>query len=405
MNSKINQLRNFFRDVCKTYHEKNFQRNRKLNFTHMLYFLLKINFKDEIYSSVNKSLKNNNIVNVSKQALAKKRQLINCEDIKDIFNKLVKHAYNSGIIKNTFTYAIDGSKISYKKCLSFEGFKLTPCKTYTKALLSTVYDVDNKIPVNCTVTRKFDEREAVIKDLITTFKKDDIVIFDRGYFSKKLVTVLNQNKLKFVFRMVKSSTLVKTLNDNKIDDNIFFIEDESYKFFMRVVKYTIEKTDYYLGTNMFFEDITYLSNLYHKRWFVEEFYKTIKSDLKANNLSCNNFNKNQQNIYSQMIIDILARYLEILTEYYLKKCPKNYQLNHRSSIRSLNDNIIYLLLFKKSNHKLIKQLHILKIEVVYCKPNRRFKRIRISPVSKWYFDKKATPKNIKNVIKIRKTVI
>jgi hypothetical protein len=347
----------------------------------MLYFLLKINFNNEVYNSVNKSLKNDINLNVSKQAISKKRKQIKCEDIKDIFMKLVKHVYDSGILKKQI-YAIDGSKLSYKKCLSIEGFKLTRNKTYTKSLLSTVYDVDNKIPVNCSVTKKFDERKTVIDDLMNTFKKDDIIVFDRGYFSKELILELMKNRLKYVIRMVKSSLLVKYLNKNKIEDNTFIMYN---LFWMRIVKYKINDTEYYLATNIFSKDINYLKDLYHKRWSIEEFYKTIKSDLKANNLTCNNFNKNQQNIYSQMIIDVLARYLEILTQHYMQKCPKNYQLNHKSSIKSLNDNIINLLLFKKSNKKLIRQLHILKQDTVYCKPDRHFKRIRIRPVSKWYY--------------------
>ena len=385
MNSKINKLRNFFKDECKTYNEKIIKRNRKLNFTHMLYFLLKINFKNEIYSSVNANLKTNKIVNVSKQAIAKKRALIRSECIKEIFRKLVKHAYDSGILKHTRTYAIDGSKISYNKCLSVEGFKLTPNKTYTKALLSTVYDVDNKIPVNCSVTKTFNERKTVIDDLMDTFKQGDTIVFDRGYYSKELVSVLMKNKLNYVIRMVKSSTLVKQLNDQKLNDDVFVVHD---LFYMRIIKYKINNNCYYLATNIFTKDINYLKELYHKRWSVEEFYKTIKSDLKANNFTCNDFNKNQQNIYAQMIIDVLARYLEHLIEHYIDKCPKKYQRNHKSSIRSLNENIIYLLLFKKSNQKLIKQMHILKIEKVYCKPDRHFKRIRIKPVSVWYFNAK-----------------
>lgn len=382
MNTKINDLRKFFQNICNKYNEKIIQRQRKLKFSHLLYFFLQINFSKSNYSNVNMLLKSNKVINVSKQAISKKRNNICSEYIKDIFDQLVCHIRNSKIVKKSNRFAIDGSKLSYNKCLSIEGFKLTHNKTYCKSLLSTLYDVDNKLPIDCVITKDFDERKATLNYLLNKLNPNDILIFDRGYFSEELIRCLIQKKIKFVIRMVKSSLLVKNLQTLKSNDELNIVYNS---LMVRTIKYKINETDYYLCTNIFTINIHHLKNIYHKRWTIEEFYKTIKNELKGNKLNCNNLNKNLQNLYSQMIIDLLGRYLECIIEKYINKCKKNYQLSHKSSLDLLNYDVIYLLLFKKSNKKIINHLHNLKENIIYCKPNRHFKRIRITPTSKWYY--------------------
>ena len=48
------------------------------------------------------------------------------------------------MLQNKYLFIADGSKLSFDKKLTKEGFKLTKNKHYCKALLSTLYDVTYK---------------------------------------------------------------------------------------------------------------------------------------------------------------------------------------------------------------------------------------------------------------------
>ena len=92
--------------------------------------------------------------------------------------------------------------------------------------------------------------------------------------------------------------------------------------------------------------------------YVEEYFKTIKYTLNSNKCNSKNINKIKQELYAQVILTILARYLEILSLHYLKnkkiktnKTNKNndiYRINHKNTLNILGNKIIYLNIIQKN---------------------------------------------------------
>ena len=82
------------------------------------------------------------------------------------------------MLQNKYLFIADGSKLSFDKKLTKEGFKLTKNKHYCKALLSTLYDVTNKMPIKCCIDKHANERKSVIDNLLSEVPKNITILFD-----------------------------------------------------------------------------------------------------------------------------------------------------------------------------------------------------------------------------------
>ena len=72
-------------------------------------------------------------------------------------------------------YAVDGSKARLHSSLKDNGFPLAPSQKYCQALISTVFDVDRKIPIQNDITNNMNER-SVFSDQIVKYLDQKIVI-------------------------------------------------------------------------------------------------------------------------------------------------------------------------------------------------------------------------------------
>ena len=149
-----------------------------------------------------------------------------------------------------------------------DNFKLTKNKTYCKALLSCLYDVENKIPIKCVIDSHLNERKSVINKLINEVHQYSLIIFDRGYYSKQIIKILSRKNIYYIIRMIKSSLYVKDMINNDLDDAFYKVPNYGI---IRLVKYSVGGRDYYLSTNIFDKNIDYFKMMYHKRW-ENEFY-------------------------------------------------------------------------------------------------------------------------------------
>jgi len=383
MNSHISKLRNFFIDKCKEIDKKIIRRKRSLDTRHLLAYLFQI-ASDKLNSGTETKteLECENITSVSKQAIEKKLDLLDSKLLNDMLISLHEHINESSIFTKAHIYAVDGTKISLNK--KVPGFHITKNGTYKKALINTLYSVNNKVPIAFDLSDSLNEIGSFIKTLLQYVKKGDIVIFDRGYYSKELIKLLNDKGCFFICRMRKSSLLVNDIPANEESSDITKNLDDYGK--IRIIKYTINKKSFYLSTNILSNvlNIDFFKEMYHNRWYIEEFYKTIKHDLSLNGIAYKKINRIEQNINIIFILALLTRYLEAISIKYIKKLNENYAINHKNALQTTGKRIIYQLLFKKSNNKIIKVLGVINKTTCYVKANRKYKRIRITPPPKWY---------------------
>lgn len=381
MNPHISKLRKLLTNKCTEIDKYIISRKRLLDTKYLLSYLFRTASTKLSGPIQQADLEYELKLFVSKQAIEKKLDLLDNTLLNDLLISLTKHVNESKIFAHKNVYAVDGTKISLNK--SVDGFHLTKNKTYKKALLNTLYSVTNKIPINFDLSNDFNEISSFISVLLQYLKKDDIIIFDRGYYSRELITSINTKECFFICRMKNNSSLIdKVADKNETFDIIKNLESYGK---IRIIKYTIGNAPYYLSTNIFDNNINFFKEMYHNRWFIEEFFKTIKHDLSLYNINYKKINRIKQNINMHFIIVLIARYLEELSIKYIKKLNKNYKINHKIAIYMTGMKAIDQLLFKKSNNRIINILYIINKKVCYNKPERSFVRKRIIPPSKWYY--------------------
>ncbi len=153
----------------------------------------------------------------------------------------------------------------------------------------------------------FNENKSFTDKLLKYIIKDDIILFDRGYYSNNLIKQIDNKNAYFICRMKQSALCVKLIEEHILADGFYWIKNYGV---LRTVKYVINNENFYLSTNIFDKDINFFIELYHKRWYIEEFYKTIKCNMKLDTINYKKIIKIKQNIYAHFILSILGRYME-----------------------------------------------------------------------------------------------
>jgi hypothetical protein len=385
---KINNLTSFINSKCDEINKETSKRNRKLQFNHIFYFISKLITNNSSYALVNSELKNDNIVNVSSQAIRKKRNNIDSKYFLSFVNDFNKFIYNDESIVKPKIFAIDGSTISLNKKFKNEGFKLTKNGHYCKGYLSCIYDVHNKIPLGCCIDKSSNERKSFIDNLLKLVPNDATLLFDRGYYSMHLIDCLEKRNIKYVIRMKKDNNYVKALNNIKHDQCINYINGQ---YLSRVTMYTINEMKYYLCTNIFNMHIDQITKLYHKRWTIEEYYKTLKCLMKLENINCTKFNLLKQELYMHLFITMKGRYLELISmTCNLNKSKLNenkYAINNRNTLNITTNKILPSILFNINKNNVVLYLTTIINEIIINNKiiESHFDRKRIKPVSLWYY--------------------
>ena len=192
-------------------------------------------------------------------------------------------------------FAVDGSKINLPRSLNQHGYKLPSVKShYPQGLLSCLYQVKSQIPFDFDLVSHHNERTCAEQHL-EVLEKDDVVVYDRGYFSYLMLLHHVESNIHAIFRLQESScTVVEDFFSSTQTDIIATIypsttvrseirkahpERNIAPLQMRLIKYQIGDKTYCLGTTL--EDQNKYKRqdfieIYHSRWGVEELYKISK---------------------------------------------------------------------------------------------------------------------------------
>ena len=245
----------------------------------------------------------NNSCELSDAAICKARTRCNYSIFDSIKNKLV----DKFTIKNNI-YAVDGSKIRLPPTFANEGYTTrSPTSKPILGMISTVYDVTNKIPINTLLCKHHNERAAIC-DQLKYLPKNSTLIFDRGYYSKNMVIELNKYNVKYLFRLKKDANKQINIffhNKRKKSERILI---EGYR--MRIFKYKIDNKIYLCGTNIN-DSINNLKNLYKKRWTVEEGFKTMKSNLHLKTIHSKTNDLLKQEIAIRELLFVVSRLIQL----------------------------------------------------------------------------------------------
>jgi len=248
----------------------------------------------------------------------------------DLFCKLLHHVWkllgqdfaNTARWHGRRVFAVDGSKINLQRHEDLaREFAVPEGAHCPQVLVSTLFDVCAKVPLDLRVDSFATDERAQMLDMLHHLNEGDVLVLDRGYPSHEVLQALSKAKIDFLIRVPSSNSFKAIDVFRKADGEdyrLFFDLPAGYprewkRLRLRVVKITNDdgEESYFITSllrNAFsLED---LRELYHMRWEVEEFYKLMKS----NYIGQGQFRSKSpfgviQEIHAQMLFLAMSRYL------------------------------------------------------------------------------------------------
>ena len=394
-NININNLKNIKNRIDKVINsleKKYIKRDSKITIKNIFYGLiyksLNNNSYDDITNMINYKNIDNGIYNktFTTEAFIIKKNKIDSKYFLNLNNSLIECIYDD----KERLLAVDGSTLNLSKKFNNYNFPFaSKKKTYCKGYLSCLFDVYNKIPINYHLSIKNNERESFLEQS-KYLKENDIIIFDRGYHSEELLLELEKINIKYIFRIKKSLNIVKKL----VNKDEYLYEENKIK--RRLIKYVINKNNYYILTNLFNKTIEEIKDNYWSRWEVEVNFKKAKFNLSLETINCKLLNSLEQDIYINHLNFILYYYLNLETNIDLKNKNKC-KINDKAGIKFFIENTCYLLTNKKLTNKQIfcidAQFGLIRNTKFYIQENRNFKRKSVIKKTKWYYNTKTKKKD------------
>ncbi len=350
---------------------------------------------------------------VCKQDYSKQRMKISEKFWIEANKGIVTEFYNEmeyDTLKKYIIVAIDGSKIILPRCKELEEKYGIANANHTQqkcvqCLVSGCYDVLNGVMLNIEIAPyASNEREYAKKNIENLLKmfpdKKFLFLFDRGYPSLDMLTMLEELGVKYLFRLQKSTYEEEKRNMKSNDEivNIKINKDrlsgkmsnetknklkEMGSFKTRFVKCELENGKIeWLITNLDKKNFPseVIMDLYSDRWNIETAYNTLKLKLQIENISGKKDITVRQDIFATIIVyNIIAGIEFILKDENINNESNkyNYQINENVLIGAFKDMFIEMVITQSPKKQ--KQLYDLFYQyVIRCKtaiiPKRSYPR-------------------------------
>lgn len=192
-------------------------------------------------------------------------------------------------------FAIDGSKINLPRALLAGGYVTpTPGAHYPQGLVSCLYQLKSRLPFDFDLVSHADERRCALAHL-NVLELDDVVVYDRGYFSYRLLLRHLETGIHAIFRLhdgsagavagfmagsqTEAKVTIKPASKARAERRSHDPGLELGPLPLRLLKYEIGGTRFCLGTTLLDAHrypLHELMDVYHSRWGIEELYKISK---------------------------------------------------------------------------------------------------------------------------------
>jgi hypothetical protein len=315
-------------------------------------------------------------------------------------------------------FAVDGTKLNLPRQLLNNPYTLPSDNAYyPQGLVSCLYQLKSKIPYDFDLASHNNERTMALSHL-NVLKKEDIVVYDRGYFSYAMLYYHLKSEVDVIFRLPKKSFKeIDEFFSLNVNDKIVTLEipKSRYKEIrlkypdihfiplkLRLIKYIYSDTTYVLGTTLL-DNEKYktheFSHLYHARWGIEELYKISKILIDVEDFHGQSERGVKQELFSHFVLVTVNRIFTHQTEQDLNRNTKEETLVNGST---LNDKPMFKVNIKNALVTMARHLESLFIQqanlvtqtinqmiesISFCKqkerPGRKFERTSKKPVRKW----------------------
>ena len=120
---------------------------------------------------------------VAASSICKARARVHEDLFRDLHREILSHDTDNQPWNQHRTFAVDGSKLNLPRPLVEAGYQTpNPDAWYPQGLLSCLYRLDNRMPVDFILSPDTNERTAALTHL-GALSPGDVVVLDRGYFS------------------------------------------------------------------------------------------------------------------------------------------------------------------------------------------------------------------------------
>lgn len=273
--------------------------------------------------------------------------------------------------------------------------------------ICVAYDLLNEIVLNGKLFPYSSSEKAVAPELVSNLypsSATDLVIYDRGFPSVKLILKHIELKKKFIFRVQRKflkevddfrestdhdQTITIDITKRRIATNKMTDITEPVEFNLRCVRIRLETEDEILITNLTPDEATIedLKYLYNCRWGIETNYNFLKNVLELENFTGDTDIAVQQDFYATLYISNLASLIikDAQAHYDKEKGDKpkkyDYKINRNIAIGKIKRDLLNVLLqdnperalkfYDKFIKKLTKYVIPIRKDRKFARPKRR----------------------------------
>ena len=345
---------------------------------------------------------------VAASSICKARQRMHEELFLDLHREILRHGNDGARWKGRRLFAVDGTKMNLPRGLVDAGHPLPNSGAhYPQGLVSCLYRLDTKVPVDFSLSARACERTAALGHL-HALEAGDVVVFDRGYFSFEILYAVIRTGAHPVFRLqANSSAAFRDFMEGGGAETVVAAapgpdaQRELAKrrpgerfdpVDVRMVRRTTDGGDFNLATTLLdADDVSAddLGDLYHGRWSIEELYKVSKQTIAVDELHGRTERGVRQELYAHFNLIAMTRLLSghgdgLLVD--MREHGKERQaVNFRNAIAVVAANIEETLLAQADAvARVVTRMAegILKVRS-RLRPGRSYPRRSMKPVSKW----------------------
>jgi hypothetical protein len=253
-----------------------------------------------------------------------------------------------------------------------------------------VYNATQKCPVYLQKLNHSNERMAFI-EFIGNSKEDltnSIFTFDAGFFSFDFIKQLTSYDITYIIRLRENLKIITKNFQGKEKHARIEINIDGNDYIFKIIKYTINKKNYYLATNLMDRkkySNDQLKKIYRQRWDIEEFFKYIKKTTKFDDMYEKDETSIKKMYFAILIVCRIVSFLEFIFDKYFNidndKKQINKSLLKEGFYQHLLLNIVYNKNITEQKINLFIGCYVKYLTIVN---DRHFPHVCINPNKKWY---------------------
>jgi hypothetical protein len=246
--------------------------------------------------------------------------------------------------------------------------------------LCCLFDLVSRAPLRFVFDKVCTSEHKLIKKLILSIKKNDLLLIDSGFYSCTTFVKIIRRKAHFIIPATKtmSPKVLRNLGQSEYLCKIENSRDHSTLTVRVLFVYRNGFRRRRLVTSLL-DSVTFpaseIARLYHLRWDIETFYRDFKQTFKAMNWHCRMPTSFHQELIIHMIAFCLIRLAMVEAG-----CLAKVYIGQLSFARALTETRLFFT--RLSADKAVVQWAIIWMEYVQCcalhrvrsKPNRQFPR-------------------------------